>query len=151
MLQARLFGILGALLVALCAPRAAAQTCIGGVTLGQITLPGPAALGSLEGQLIIGHTGPTLYKLSATVMELSPNPAGLRTGTIDGILFDANAASFLVRGRWFADALGQGYFRCVVLELGPGGKRVGRVGGKFPPPPGPLASSPFDGAWSICK
>jgi hypothetical protein len=39
----------------------------------------------------------------------------------------------------------------VVFELGPNGKRVGRVGGKFPPPPGPLAFSPYEGAWLICK
>jgi hypothetical protein len=151
MLQKRLIGILVALLLALCAPRATAQTCASGVTLGTITLPPPGAVGSIEGQLILGHTGPTVYKLMGALKATHSTPAGAHAGVIEGVLFDANAPSHLVRGRWFADAQGQGYFRCIVFELGPAGARVGRIGGKFPPPPGPLASSPFQGMWLVCK
>jgi hypothetical protein len=130
---------------------ARAQGCQGGTSIGELILPGGGSLGVIRGELIIGQTGPTVFLFDGTLTELNPTPLGNRRGIIDGVLSDGTGTvQYLVRGRWFADGLGQGFFRCVVLELGPGGKRVGRIGGNFPPPPGPLGSSGCEGLWILC-
>jgi hypothetical protein len=128
-----------------------AQGCQSGSSIGEISLPGGGLPGVIRGELIIGQTGPTVFLLDGTLSELTPTPLGNRHGIIDGVLSDGTGTvQYLVRGRWFADGLGQGFFRCVVLELGPNGQRVGRIGGSFPPPPGPLGGSGWQGVWIIC-
>ena len=151
MIMRRLLSVLGLAVLGTFAAPAAAQNCIGGVSEGQIVLPGGGLAGTVNGALIIGHTGPTVFLFHGTLSELPPTSLGERRGVIDGLLFDgSNVPRYQVRGRWFASGFGQGFFRCIVFELGPNGNRVGRIGGQFPPPPGPLAFSPYKGNWVIC-
>ena len=154
MLNRRTLLALGLLLVtAFGTAPAVAQNCNGGVTFGQINLPNTAGIaGSIQGQLIIGHTGPTIYAFQGTLTELPPTAVGNRRGIIDGMLFDSAATpKFLVRGRWFADARGNGFFRCIIFTLTTVPQRVGRIGGQFPASVGPNAPASYLGNWVVCQ
>jgi len=139
---------------ALGAAPAAAQTqnCIGGVTAGNVQLPAAGMPGMVQGDLIIGSTGPTVFQFRGMLNELAPTPAGHRRGGIQGVLLDGNGMpQFRVLGRWIAGPNGEGVFRCVIRRILPSGAVgpiVGRMRAKFTH--GSVASGAYDGHWAIC-
>jgi hypothetical protein len=149
MFRLRLFACLALLLLATGSARA---QCIGGATDGSWNLPVGNVAGSAEGDVRIGQTGPSLFKLHATLIG-QLHPATPFQGVVDGFLdpLTATQPGYQVRGRWFADPVtGEGYFRCVLITLGAHPEVVGRIGGKFSDPPSYTEIGQYTGSWSVC-